>query len=348
MTEHAEYTALPGVVLGRRTGIRLHLSPLGARITGLWAADRNGVLADVALGHDRVEDYLTVGGYIGTTCGRYANRIAFARFPLDGREVVLDRNHGDHQLHGGSEGFDRKIWRIASQSPDHVTFTTQSPDGEMGFPGALDVVCTYQLVANHKVLIEMIATTSAPTVVNMANHAYFNLAGHGSGEALDHQLRLYARQYTPVDATNIPTGEIRAVAGTPFDFTTERPIRAAMPGENGFDHNFCLSEAVQAIHGEYLRPAADLTHINSGRSLKVWTSEVGLQVYTGAHFDGSQPGKSGVTYHKFAGIALETQKFPDSPNQPQFPSARIDSGQVYRHLVLFDFTPIDVQAEPKV
>lgn len=342
MADSAAVQSLQTITISRKGGIRLDLLPLGARMTALWAPDRNGTFADVVLGHDRPEDYLTVGGHIGTICGRYANRIAFARFPLDGREVVLERNHGPHQLHGGSDGFDRKIWRVADQSPDHVVFATQSPDAEMGFPGAMEVSCTYRLIGDFALMIEMRATTSAPTVVNLASHPYFNLAGHGAGNVLDQQLKVHARHYTPVDPTNIPTGEIRSVAGTPFDFTGPRQISEATPGPEGFDHNFCLSAPVQSLHGEDLRPAAELMHPASGRSLKLWTSEVGLQVYTGAHFDGSQPGKGGVTYDRFPGVALETQKFPDSPNHPQFPSTRLEPGQLYRHLAFFDFTPVEV------
>lgn len=339
MTDPAALQDLRTITLARKGGIRVELLALGARLTGLWAPDRNGTLADVVLGHDRPEDYLTVGSYVGATCGRYANRIFGAGFALDGRDVRLGPNEGAQQLHGGPEGFDRKIWAVLSQSADHVTFHCHSLAEEMGFPGALDARCTYLLVTDHAVMIEMTATTSAPTVVNLANHAYFNLAGHGAGQVLDHRLKLHARHYTPVDAAKIPTGEIRAVQGTPFDFTRPRPIGETLPDAGGFDHNFCLSAPLQPVQGENLRPAADLTDPTSGRSLKLWTSEVGLQVYTGAHYDGSQTGKGGVGYRKFPGIALETQKFPDSPNQPQFPSARLDPGELYRHLVLLDFTP---------
>lgn len=339
MTDFLAVQGLPTITLGREGGIELRLIALGARITGLMAPDRAGNFADVVLGHDRPEEYLTTGGHIGTTCGRYANRIARGRFSLDGRESVLAPNEGAHQLHGGRDGFDQKIWAVASQSPAHVTFTLHSPDGEMGYPGALDVSCTYQLIGTRQILIEMIATTSAPTVVNLANHAYFNLAGQGAGSVLGHGLKLHAGHYTPVDATNIPTGEVLSVTGSAFDFTTPRPIGRTMPGQAGFDHNFCLAAPAQSIAGEYLRPAAELSDPASGRALKLWTSEVGLQVYTGAHFDGSQPGKAGARYGRFAGIALETQKFPDAPNRPQFPSARLDPGQLYRHLVLLDLTP---------
>lgn len=339
MTNPADVRALPTLSIGRKDGITVQLLALGARITGLWVPDPAGVMADVVLGHDRPEDYLTDHGYLGATCGRYANRIANARFGLDGRDIMLDRNHGPHQLHGGSEGFDRKIWSVASQSADHVAFALVSPDGDMGFPGTLQVSCSYRMVSEHALMIEMTATTTAPTVVNLANHAYFNLAGQGAGEVLDHHLSLQAGHYTPVNSGLIPTGEIRAVAGTPFDFEDLRQIRTKMPSAEGLDHNFCLSSPTEIRHGEALRPAAKLLHPVSGRSLRVWTNEVGLQVYTGAHFDGSQPGKAGASYRKFPGIALETQKFPDSPNKPQFPSARLNPGQLYRHLVLYDFTP---------
>ena len=339
MSDLAAVQALPTITLAGKGGIELRLIALGARITGLLAPDRDGVMADVVLGHDQPGEYLTVGRYVGATCGRHANRIANARFPLEGRQITLDRNEGAHQLHGGPQGFDAKVWDIASQSPAHVTFATHSTDGDMGFPGALDVSCTYQLVGTHSLLIEMIATTSAPTVVNLANHAYFNLAGQGAGSVLGHSLKLHAGHHTPVDATKIPTGEVRAVVGSPFDFTSLRPIAKTMPGPEGFDHNFCLSAPLQSIAGEYLRPAAELRDPASGRALKLWTSEVGLQVYTGAHFDGSQPGKAGARYGRFAGIALETQRFPDAPNHPQFPHARLDPGQLYRHLVLLDLTP---------
>jgi aldose 1-epimerase len=339
MTDIAAVRALKPIILAREGGIELKLLALGARMVELWAPDRNGERADIALGHDRPEDYLTVGGYIGATCGRYANRIASARFSLDGREFVLDRNEAEQQLHGGSQGFDRKIWGLSSRSAEHVTFTTSSADGEMGYPGALDVACTYRLESAHRVLIEMTATTSVPTVVNLANHAYFNLAGQGSGTVLDQSLTLYAGHYTPVDARNIPTGEIRTVAGTGFDFRTARPVGREMPGPDGFDHNFCLSDPLQPVAGELLRSCAEMRDPASGRVLRLLTSEVGVQVYTGGNFDGSQPGKRGASYGRFAGIALETQKFPDSPNQPQFPSACLDPGQLYRHVMLLDLTP---------
>lgn len=325
------------ITLQGRSGTHAKVLTWGARLAELWVPDARGHLADIVLGQDSLADWQAHGRYMGTTCGRFANRIAGGRFALDGRVVTLDRNEGANQLHGGSEGFDLKHWRIEDASDAHVTLVATSPAGEMGYPGTVQARVTYRLEDGLSIIME--ATTDTPTVVNMANHAYFNLAGQGAGSVLGHELCLHADHYTPVDAAKIPTGEIRAVEGTAFDFRSLRRIGGQMPGPEGLDHNFCLSAPLEAVQGEFLRPAADLTDPASGRALRLWTNEVGLQVYTGAHFDGSQPGKGGVCYGKFPGIALETQKFPDSPNQPLFPSARLDPGQIYRHLVFLDLMP---------
>lgn len=324
------------ITLQGRNGTSAKVLTWGARLAELWVPDAKGHLADIVLGQDSLADWQAHGRYMGTTCGRFANRIAGGRFTLDGRVVELDRNEGANQLHGGSVGFDLRHWRIEDSSEDRVTLAATSPAGEMGFPGAVETRVTYRL--EDGLTIEMEATTDAPTVVNLANHAYFNLAGQGAGSVLDHDLRLYAAHFTPVNPQKIPTGEIRSVTSTAFDFQTPRRIGDQLPGPEGLDHNFCLSAPMQAAQGEFLRPAADLTDPGSGRRLRVWTNEIGLQVYTGAHFDGSQTGKAGARYQKFQGIALETQKFPDAPNQPQFPSARLNPGQAYRHVVYYDFS----------
>jgi aldose 1-epimerase len=330
--------AVPEITLTGASGLRLVVIPLGARITRLWAPDRDGALADIVLGHDRPQDYLTRRGYLGATCGRYANRIAGARFSLDASQIRLAPNEGENQLHGGPRGFDAAIWAVADQSPSHVTFTHLSPAGDMGFPGTLRASCTYRL-DGLCLWIEMTATTDAPTVVNLAHHSYFNLAGHGSGEVMGHDLQIAAQHYLPVDAANIPTGAILPVAGTPFDFTTARPIGQALPGPAGFDHCFCLSEPPMPRDGQLLRPCAVLTDRASGRCLRLSTDAPGLQVYTGAHFDG-ETAKAGACYPRFAGVALETQGFPDSPNRPQFPSTRLDPGQTYTHTMLLDLAPV--------
>lgn len=314
-------------------GLRLKLLTWGARLAELWVPDRWGSLADIVLGHDSLDDWQTHGTYVGATCGRYGNRIAGGRFTLDGRVVQLDQNEAAQHLHGGGHGFDLKIWEIESHSSTHVTFTTTSPDGEMGYPGTLSARTTYRI--DDGLVIEMEATTDAPTVVNLVNHAYFNLAGQGAGDILGQKLQVEAGFYVPVDDRLIPTGEVLSVTGTPFDFRALRTIGQDMPGEGGFDHNLCLFGPV-GQNG--LRRCLQAVDPASGRRMRLSTTEPGVQLYTGAHFNRT-PGKGGAHYPRFAGFAAETQRFPDSPNRPQFPSARLDPGQTYRHVMRFDFTP---------
>lgn len=316
-------------------GLKVTLLTWGARLAELWVPDRDGTLADIVLGHDNPKDWETHGTYLGATCGRYANRIAGGRFTLDGRKVQLDQNEGGKTLHGGTQGFDRKPWAIESHSDTHVTFATTSADGDMGFPGTLLASTTYR-IDGPTLTIEMEATTDAATVVNLVNHAYFNLAGQGAGDSMGQHLQIEAAHYTPVDDQLIPTGEIRSVAGTAFDFRQTRPIGAQLPGPMAFDHNLCLSAPVEA---DGLRPCLSAADPASGRRMTLFTSEPGLQLYTGAHFDG--PGKAGARYPRFAGFAVETQRFPDSPNNPQFPSARLNPGETYRHVMRFDFIPAE-------
>lgn len=322
------------VTLSGANGLRVVLLTYGARLAELWVPDRDGTLADIVLGHDTLQDWRTQGGYLGATCGRYSNRIAGGRFVLDGCQVQVDQNEGSQHLHGGRDGFDCKIWSIDSRSAQHVTFAAAASDGEMGYPGAVMMHTTYR-IDGAGLIIEMTAKTDAATVVNMVNHAYFNLAGQGSGDVMGQLLSLDAGFYLPVDDRLIPTGEVRSVAGTAFDFRTLRPIGAALPDAGGFDHNLCLSSPVAA---DGLRPCLRAVDPLSGRSMTLATTEPGVQLYTGAHFDGT-PGKSGQRYAQFAGFAAETQRFPDSPNNPHFPSARLAPGETYRHVMRFDFTP---------
>jgi aldose 1-epimerase len=312
-------------------GLRVKLLSFGARLAELWVPDRAGVLADIVLGQDNLADWQEHGTYLGATCGRYANRIAGGRFSLDGREVQVDRNEGENHLHGGSQGFDLKVWAIESHSDSHVTFSCLSADGEMGYPGALSARATYRLDGGLQ--IEMEAISDAPTVVNLVNHAYFNLAGQGSGDVLDQVLQVEAEHYLPVDDQLIPTGELLPVEGTAFDFRFARAIGATLPGFGGFDHNLCLSAPLGA---DGLRPCLEAVDPTSGRRMRLSTTEPGVQLYTGAHFDGG-PGKAGARYPRFAGFAVETQKYPDSPNRPHFPSARLEPGQKYRHVMRFQF-----------
>ena len=314
-------------------GLKAVLLTWGARLAELWVPDRKSNQADIVLGHDNPKDWETHGTYLGATCGRYGNRIAGGSFTLDGKTVQLDQNEGPKTLHGGTQGFDRKTWEIADHSDTHVTFALTSPDGDMGFPGTLTATTTYR-IDGQTLTIEMTATTDAPTSVNLVNHAYFNLAGQGAGDIMGQHLQIEAAHYTPVDDQLIPTGEIRAVAGTAFDFRKERTIGAQLPDPKAFDHNLCLSAPTGP---DGLRPCLTATDPASGRRMRLSTNQPGVQLYTGAHFDG--PGKQGAHYPRFAGFAAETQRFPDSPNNPQFPSTRLNPGETYRHVMRFDFTP---------
>ena len=320
--------------LSGAAGLKVALMTYGARLTELWVPDRAGVPADIVLGHDTLRDWQTHGRYVGATCGRYANRISGGTFVLDGQPVRIDRNEGENHLHGGKAGFDSRLWQIDSHSATHVTFGLVSPDGDMGFPGTLQASATYRL-RGLGLEIEMTATTDAPTVLNLVNHAYFNLAGQASGTILNQMLCVEAGFYLPVDEHLIPTKEVRSVAGTAFDFRSARTIGHVLPAEGGFDHNLCLT-APPGPDG--LRTCLRATDPVSGRSLNLATSEPGVQLYTGAHFDDT-PGKAGARYPRFAGFAIETQRFPDSPNTPHFPSARLAPGMTYRHRMRFGFDP---------
>jgi len=287
------------------------------------------------LGFDDLDPYVTSDAYFGATCGRYGNRIARGRFRLDGVEHQLDRNEGANHLHGGRAGFERKIWRIAERTESAVTFAAVSEDGEMGYPGRATLQCRYALTGDDKLVIEMRAEADRPTPMNMVHHSYFNLAGQGSGDVLGQEVRLGARFYTPVDRHHIPTGEVLPVAGTPFDFRALKPIGAdfaALEGA-GYDHNWRLDGTARALHfcAEAVDPA-------SGRRMVLETTEPGVQFYTGGHLSEGVAGKAGRRLGRFAGFALETQKFPDSPNKAHFPSSILRPGETYRHRMVFSFT----------
>lgn len=330
-------TSVEEITLAGPGGLSARILTFGARLAELHVPDHTGLMADIIVGHDRLEDWAASTTFAGAICGRYSNRIGQGRFVLDGRVTELARNEGANQLHGGPQGFDRKVWRISTVADDAVTLAHTSPDGDMGYPGQVEVTVTYRFDPEGRFWIVMQAETSAPTVVNLVNHAYFNMAGQGS--VMTQQLRIAAAHYTPVDAALIPTGEVLSVAGGPFDFRTLRPIGQILPGPMGFDHNYCLSEPVQSIGGEALRPAAEAVDPASGRRMAIWTSKPGIQFYSGGYLDDSLPGKGGQPIGQFGGFALETQFFPDSPNKPQFPSARLDPGQRYRHVMALDLTP---------
>lgn len=336
-------TVVEAITLRNARGVSARILSYGATLQSLHAPDRNGRSADIVLGYDDVESYQSRPNYFGVTVGRYANRIAMGRFALDGRTYELTRNDATNSLHGGTEGFDKRNWRIVSVAGGPVAravLALTSPDGDQGYPGRLEVTVTYSLDDAGDLTIAFDASTDAPTVVNLTNHAIFNLAGEGApGGTARHRLTIPARAYTPVDARLIPTGELRPVAGTVFDFRAGRAIEDGIrTGTDdqirlgrGYDHNFVLDKGVTAAPAL----AARLEDPESGRVLDVLTTEPGLQLYTGNFLDGTLVGKAGHLYRMGDGIALEPQRFPDSPNQPAFPSARVNPGTPYRHVMIY-------------
>lgn len=335
-------TPVEWVTLVNRGGAAARLIGLGASLQALWMPDRDGMLADIVLGHDDLATYLANRTFLGATVGRYANRIAGGRFDLDGRTFQTPRNDGPNCLHGGMRGLDLVPWVLSSHSASEAVFTCHSPDGEEGFPGNLDITARYQLDEDNVLTVEITAMTDAPTVVNLTNHAYFNLGGAiTGGDILGHALTLAAGRYTPVDGNLIPTGELRDVGGSPFDFRTAQTIGARIRDAGdaqlilarGYDHNFVLD----AGGGPEPAFAARLTDLVSGRRLDLFTTEPGLQFYSGNFLPGNLPGKGGRLYRQADALCLEPQKFPDSPNQPTFPTARLEPGQVYRHVSIYRF-----------
>lgn len=313
---------------------RAVLTDFGARLVELWLPDRDGGLADVVLGHDAVQDYDTPASrYVGATCGRYGNRIAGARFDLAGQTHVLDANEGAHQLHGGQGGFDTRPWALTNHSPTSASFQLSSPHGDMGYPGALTAQATYAFTAPARLEITLTARVmGAATVVNLVNHAYYNLSGQGSGPTDDHILTLAADHYLAVDAAMIPQGPPTPVNGTAFDFRTPRRLGAVVP-PGGFDHNFCLTPSPPT-----LPPQITVQDPVSGRGFALWTDQPGVQLYTAGHIPPGFPGKRGARLGPRAGFALETQGWPNSPNRPDFPSTTLHPGQTYLHRMVFTFT----------
>jgi aldose 1-epimerase len=310
----------------RRGSLTLKAMSYGAIVTELHAPDRQGRAADVVLGYPDLAGYVAGTSYFGCVAGRCANRVAYGRFSIDGRPSRVSINNGPHHLHGGVRGFDRRVWD-AEADGSRVRFTRTSPDGEEGYPGAVRASVEYALTDANEFRIEMTATTDAPTLVNLAHHSYWNLAGRGT--ILDHRLTLEADGYAPVDAMLIPTGEIAPVAGTPFDFRRPRRVGdelANVPG--GYDHNFALRTG----------GVARLEDPASGRVLEIRATEPGIQLYTGNFLDGTSKGKGGASYPKHAGLCLETQKFPDAVNHPGWASPVLRPGETYRHVMIHAFS----------
>jgi aldose 1-epimerase len=320
-------------------GVEVRAISFGGIITSLRVPDRTGQSADIVLGYDTPGDYARNNSpYFGAIIGRYGNRIAKGRFSLDGAIYTLATNNGPNHLHGGVRGFDKVAWS-GEATDEGVRFGYVSKDGEEGYPGTLSVRVTYTLNDRNELAVDYEATSDKPTIVNLTQHSYFNLAGQGARDILDHRLQIDADRYTPVDPTLIPTGELAPVAGTPFDFRQPTPIGARIGDDHpqlknglGYDHNFVLNRS-----GEGLRHAARVVDPASGRTLDIATTEPGLQFYSGNFLDGSITGKAGRTYQKRYGFCLETQHFPDSPNHPDFPSAVLRPGQTYKSRTVFTF-----------
>jgi aldose 1-epimerase len=342
--EQEPFGKLPGgqtvtsYTLISKSGAKAKIIDYGAILTSWTAPDKSGAFGDVVLGFDNIEGYLAGHPYFGSNVGRCANRIANAKFTLDGKEFKLAANNGDHALHGGKEGFDKKMWRAEpnmSAAGPVVKLSYTSKAGEEGYPGDLSVVMQYTLTGDNELRIDYTATSTAATPCNIAHHSYFNLAG--KGDILGHEAQFFASKYTPADATLIPTGKIDAVAGTPFDFTTPTAIGKRLKDAGGKPVGYDLNYVIDRKTGG-LAPCAIVTEPTTGRVLEVSTTEPGLQFYSGNFLDGTNKGKSGAVYNQYGGFCLEPQKFPDSINKPEWKDVSdvvLRPGQEYRQTTVY-------------
>jgi len=329
--------------LSNGNGMEARITTYGGAVVSLTAPDRAGKFADVVLGMDTLDGYRTQKVFFGALIGRYGNRIGHAKFALEGKTYQLPANDGANTLHGGPAGFDKKVWPAAeAKSADGpaLALTYVSKDGEEGFPGTLTAKVVYTLTNKNELQIDYTATTDQPTVLNLTNHSYFNLAGAGEGDILQHQVTINADRFTPVDAGLIPTGELREVKGTPFDFTKATAIGARIGQADeqlklggGYDHNWILNRNQNG-----LTKAAEVYEPKTGRVMEVLTSQPGLQFYTGNFLDGTVHGKGGKVYPRRGAFCMETQHYPDSPNKPSFPSTELKPGTTYHATTVFRFS----------
>ena len=339
----ADGTPVDLYTLINSNGLEAKITNYGGIVVSLIVPDRNGKPADVVLGYNTFEKYIRHNPHFGCIVGRYGNRIAKGKFTLNGIEYNLAQNDNENHLHGGIKGFDKVIWKAQEIIDDDglgVKLIYLSKDGEEGYPGNLSVTVLYTLTNENELKIEYSATTDKVTVVNLTHHSYFNLAGAGSGDILGHEMMIQADKFTPVDATLIPTGELRSVRSTPMDFTRPMPIGSRIEQVykqlvfgGGYDHNWVLNN-----HDGSLRLAARVYEPKSGRVMEVYTTEPGIQFYTGNFLDGTITGKQGKVYHKRNGFCLETQHFPDSPNKPNFPSTVLKPGVTYTQTTIYKFS----------
>ena len=340
-----DFDSIKLYTLENESGMTVRVTNYGAIITSIIVPDRNGKRADVALGYDRVEDYINAVDkpYFGAVVGRYGNRIAKGEFTLDGETYSLLQNNGENHLHGGAIGFDKVVWAVDEYvEGKSLTLSYLAKDKEEGYPGNLELIIVYTLADDNSLVVDYHATTDKATPINVTQHTYFNLKGEGQGTILDHKLMLNAKTFTPVDESLIPTGEMPAVAGTPFDFTTAKAIGRDIDQQNeqlvfglGYDHNWILNKGDK--EGE-LSLAAQVHEPSSGRVMEIYTTEPGIQFYCGNFLDGRLKGKSGKPYVHRGGFCLETQHFPDSPNQPNFPSTILKPGETYESKTVFKFS----------
>jgi aldose 1-epimerase len=340
----ADGQPVEAVVLSNKRGISLKIMTLGASIQSLMVPDRNGHGGDIVLGFDTAQEYVKTPSYFGATVGRFANRIAKAKFALDGKNYLLAANDHGNSLHGGAKGFDKVLWTLDSVnagSPATAVFSYISPDGEEGYPGTLHVTASYSLDDANTLKVEFKATTDKPTIVNISNHSYFNLSAETGASALNHLLTIDASKYTPVDPLLIPTGERRSVEGTPFDFRQATAVGLRVrDGRDpqlrigrGYDHNWALDGSDREMH-----LAARVADASTGRVMEVFTKAPGLQFYSGNFLDATVIGKSGRIYRQGDALVLEPQLFPDAPNQPSFASARLDPGTTYLNTIEYRFS----------
>jgi aldose 1-epimerase len=331
--------------LKNKSGMTVKITNYGAIVTSIIVSDRDGKMADVALGYNSVERYINASDrpYFGAIVGRYANRIANGTFTLNGKEYKLATNNGENHLHGGNIGFDKVVWKANyNKLQNSVNLKYFAKDMEEGYPSRLDVTVTYQLTEENELKVLYKALTDKITHVNLTHHTYFNLKGEGEGDILDHELMLNAKYYTPVDVTLIPTGEIAEVKGTPFNFTSPKTIGQDIKKQHeqldfggGFDHNWVLDKGENS---KGITLAARVYEPTSGRVLEVLTTDIGVQFYCGNFLDGRLSGKAGKSYIKRGGFCLEPQHFPDSPNQPNFPSTILKRGQAYQKETIYKFS----------
>lgn len=345
-----DFSAIKLYKLKNSHGVEVHVTNFGAIITSIVVPDRDGKLGDIALGYNDVSGYINAVDkpYFGAIVGRYGNRIAGGKFSIDGQEYKLPVNNGPNALHGGVIGFDKVVWDAETkvdQTGQHVVLKYLAKDREEGYPGNLQVQVTYTLNEKNQLIVDYLATTDKATPVNLTQHTYFNLKGEGQGDILGHELTLNASHYTPVDETLIPTGKIAPVAGTPFDFRKPKAIGRDIDANDeqlrfggGFDHNWVLDEAAPNSRSGDMRLAAEVYEPTTGRVMTIHTMEPGIQFYCGNFLDGRLKGKSGQAYVHRGGFCLETQHYPDSPNQPNFPTTILKPGQTYKTQTVFGFS----------